>query len=202
LCSACYQELPWLKNACLRCARPLSLPNLICGFCLKKPPLYQQTLALWHYQPPLAQLLVALKFQGKLIYGHILGELLAEVVAQRYPTGLPELIIPVPLHPQRLKERGYNQALELAKPLKKLGIKIAPRVCLRIKATEPQMKLPAKLRKTNLKNAFALAAPITAQHVAIVDDVVTTGHTVAELCKVLRKAGVQRIDVWCCARSG
>lgn len=205
LCRDCYRDLPWLgESVCVRCATSLPAVGLTCGRCLQKPPLYQRIVALWHYQTPLDHLLLALKFKGKLVYAKLLGELLRDAIVSSYAeqSQLPELIIPVPLHKQRLKERGFNQALELARPLKKLGIKIDPFLCQRIRATEPQMNLPAKARHTNVKRAFTMVGKLPVKHVAIVDDVVTTGHTITELCKVLRKAGAERIDVWCCAKSG
>ncbi|HVV69189.1 MAG TPA: ComF family protein [Gammaproteobacteria bacterium] len=203
LCTLCLDELPWIKNACPRCARPLMGENRPCGNCLRAPPLYQILLAPFAYKPPLDHLVLALKFGNQFTYAEILGNLLATVVADYYPQNYrPELIIPVPLHPQRLRERGYNQALEIARPLhKKLHIPLSIHQCQRQIATQPQALIPANERKRNMRQVFSINSPILASHVAIVDDVVTTGTTVGELARVLQKAGAQKIDIWCCART-
>lgn len=115
---------------------------------------------------------------------------------------MPECIIPVPLHRRRLRQRGFNQALEIAKPLaKKLQLPVDFKTCIRTKHTRPQSELSAKKRQQNIKNAFTLKKPITAKHVAIVDDVMTTGNTVTELSALLRNNGVTTIEIWCCARA-
>lgn len=114
----------------------------------------------------------------------------------------PELIIPVPLHTSRYRERGYNQSLEIARTLSsRIAVPVDYRSCIRTHATQPQTELTAKERRRNMKRAFTLAKPVNASHVAILDDVATTGATVNELAKALRKAGVKRIDVWVCARA-
>ena len=176
-------ELPWIKNACPGCARPLSvIAPILCGDCLQAPPIYQTLLAPLEYKPPVDYLVLALKFGHQFAYAQILGDLLTAAVSAYYhQQDLPELIIPVPLHPQRLLERGYNQALEIARPLhKKLHIPLGINQCTRQVATKPQAAIPANERSRNLKQAFTASAAIEATHVAIVDDVVTTGSTVGE----------------------
>jgi ComF family protein len=114
----------------------------------------------------------------------------------------PQVLIPVPLHLTRLRQRGYNQSLELAKVIAKhTGIPIAFQACKRIRNTPPQTSLSGKQRQTNVKGAFEIIkiAPDW-QHIALIDDVMTTGSTVAELARVFREAGVERVDIWCCAR--
>ncbi len=180
------------------------MDQLLCGQCLRYAPSYDTTLALWPYQPPVTRLISALKFKRQLKYANLLGQLLAEYLWQCHLQGycLPEVIIPVPLHVARLRARGFNQSLEIARPIAKaLHIAIDVDSCQRIRATLAQSSLPAKQRKRNMRNAFAIVKAIAVKHVAIIDDVVTTGHTVNELSKQLRKAGVQRIDIWCCARA-
>jgi ComF family protein len=114
----------------------------------------------------------------------------------------PEWIIPVPLHAERLRERGYNQALEIARPIaKKLQIPLQTRYCTRILPTLAQASMTAEERRRNMKNAFAVEELFQARHVAIVDDVLTTGSTVSEFARMLKKSGVARVDVWCCART-
>jgi len=202
LCSPCFEELPWQVHNCVRCGLSLS-ETQICGECAKNPPPYDHTVCLFDYQTPIAQLILSLKFAGKLAYAKLLGELMTARIAQHYQTeNIPELIIPVPLHVQRLKERGYNQALEIARPIaKQLKMALDVTSCVRVLPTLPQAMSQLDTRKQNMKDAFEVKQVLQAKHVAIIDDVVTTGSTVAELASVLKKAGVARVDVWCCART-
>lgn len=206
LCLPCQKALPWLKNACPRCAFPLTETNdkhALCGDCLKNSPQYSRTIALFSYQFPIDHLISGLKFANKLIYCQILGNIMAETITNYYQNKpLPEIIIPIPLHVQRLKERGYNQALELAKPIaKKLQIGLDRYSFIRIKTTKAQALISAKQRKQNIKNAFLPRKTINYKYVAIIDDVVTTGNTVREFSNILIANGIQKIDIWCCART-
>ena len=205
ICSACYETLPWLKKSCVRCAIPLLTTEQTCGHCLQKTPPFDRTHALFLYEPPITQLILELKFTEILINAQILGELLAMNIQKRYSSAdtLPDSIIPVPLHPQRLKERGYNQALEIARPIARLLKRpIDTTACQRVKATTPQTLLPATERRENIKDAFRVTRDLTNQHIVVIDDVITTGCTISEFCKTLKKSGVRKIDVWCCARAG
>jgi ComF family protein len=146
-------------------------------------------------------LITQLKFSNKLIYAKILAELFINHLSYLNEP-LPQCIIPVPLHRSRLRERGFNQALELAKPIaKRLAIPLDFKSCTRVIATKAQSQILASERKKNIKNAFVIKQNFQYQHVAIVDDVMTTGSTVAELSKTLRKHGVKQIDIWCMART-
>ena len=204
LCEACCAELPFIQGGCPRCGLPI-IPHaqpVLCGQCLRKPPAFDRTVALFAYQPPITDLITSLKFHQRLLYGKLLGELLARRLQRVYQAqALPECVIPVPLHTTRIRERGYNQALEIAKPIaRRLGITIDKKCCVRRRATQAQSLMPAKMRLHNVKNAFAVRDSCY-RHVAIVDDVVTTGHTVDELSAQLKRAGVVKIDVWCIART-
>jgi ComF family protein len=207
LCQACENDLPWLQQSCSVCAMPLSVNTteqpLICGQCLQQPPAFSTVTALFHYQPPVDNFITALKFNQQLLYAKLFGELLTTRLQQHYQQQqLPELIMPVPLHPQRLRERGFNQALEIARPIaKQLKLPLAINSCERIRLTVAQSSLPATERQANVKNAFKINSTFKGKHVAIIDDVITTGHTIAELSKTLRKSGVERIDVWSVART-
>lgn len=207
LCLDCEKNLPWLGNqVCIHCALPLYIgTNTICGSCLKKPLPFYKTCILFSYTGPIRKLIAGIKFQQCLLYTNILGNLLAEKLVLFYQKDqLPNLIVPVPLHKKRLRERGFNQAMELARPIqKKLKIPIDYKICQRIRSTAAQSTLPAKQRRTNVKNAFAIQKQknIANQHIALLDDVMTTGHTLTELSRSLYDAGVKRIDVWCCART-
>jgi ComF family protein len=146
-------------------------------------------------------LIQLLKFQGQLAAATLLGNLLQEMLTQR-TAPLPEALLPVPLHPKRLAERGFNQALEIARVVSKpLAIPIIARTVQRHRPTPPQVSLNAKARRSNVRGAFRRQQLIQAKHVAIIDDVITTGSTVTEIAGVLKKAGVEEIEVWALART-
>lgn len=200
LCLACAESLPFNIPACPTCGLPLPYATDIpCGNCQKHPPAYDRSFALFRYEEPVRHLIHSLKFHARYSCARLLGEMLADSLV-----GLedkPQLLIPVPLHRSRYRERGYNQSLEVARTVSnRLHLPLDYHSCIRTHATQAQTELTAKERRRNLKNAFAIAKPMPLEHVAILDDVVTTGATVNELAKVLRKAGVKRIDVWACAR--
>ena len=201
LCQTCIADLPYLRQACKICGQPLNQYHLICGECLENPPVYSCLITPFYYQFPVDFIITAIKFHNKLAYTKPLGLLLAQTIQQRV-ANLPEIIIPIPLHPKRLKERGYNQALEIARPIsRQLGIPIDYQSCIRLKATPPQTGLKTKQRQQNIKNAFHIQRDFSAKHVALLDDVVTTGSTVMELAKLLKAYGIESIQVWCCART-
>jgi ComF family protein len=203
LCLACEKELPYFINGCKICGTKLADEiELICGKCLGEPPPFATTIGLLRYETPVDHLIAGLKFRDKLLYADLLGKMLAERLQKIYTANKPEIIIPVPLHKERLRERGFNQAYELARPIaKKFKIPIDLKSCLRIKHTTAQSLIHADERHRNIKNAFKIIKPVTYKHVAILDDVVTTGSTVRELSMVLCKAGVETIDVWCVAKT-
>jgi len=203
LCSVCEQKLPFLSNYCTRCACPISEEGAICGACLNLPPIALKTTVLFRYHPPIDQLIMSLKFQNNLINAKILGELFGSHLYDKYrKITKPEVIIPMPLHSKRLRERGYNQALELSRPIaKKLSLPIDAFSVIRKKNTLPQAQLSVNERQQNVRKAFCIIKSFNYRHVAIVDDVITTGNTIFELCKFLSDVGVQEIDIWCCAKS-
>lgn len=204
LCAPCKNDLPFMPHACRYCAMPIAEGAEVCGECLKKTPIIDDMFALFSYEAPIAKLITSLKFQQHLTSSRLLGELMAEKLIAHLPKidFVPQCIIPVPLHPRRLLMRGFNQAVELARPIaKQLPLPLEINACLRVKHTAPQTSLPAKQRQRNLKQAFAVNSDFKYQSVAIVDDVFTTGGTVLELAKCLKKTGVQQIAVWCCART-
>jgi Predicted amidophosphoribosyltransferases len=204
LCEGCRHDLPANEFACVMCALPLP-QNIggvtLCGRCQVHPRPFTCAHASFLYAPPLDHLILGFKFNDKLAIGRVLGTLLG-LELRRTLKERPECIIPVPLHPSRLRERGFNQALELAHQVAKiLNIPIDSRSCRRVRATAFQSTLPVKQRRTNIRGAFRVSAPIRARHVAIIDDVITTGETVAEVARVLRRAGVETVEVWSCART-
>lgn len=200
ICAPCHAALPWQTTACRRCAAPLTIGGLECGQCLHRPPPFQAATSALNYRFPVDRLLQHFKFQGQLATGRLLGELLAGQLAGRAEL-LPKLLVPVPLHPARLAERGFNQAAELARPLaRRLGITVGHDLCRRVRDTAHQTRLAAPERRRNLRRAFDVRGPVPA-HLAILDDIITTGSTVTELARVLRRAGATRIEVWSVARA-
>ncbi|WP_448103260.1 ComF family protein [Luteibacter jiangsuensis] len=151
------------------------------------------------YAWPLDVLESRFKFSGSLAAGRVLATCW---LSSGIPPVIPELLVPVPLHTSRLRQRGYNQALELARPLARhLGLPVAHDVLGRARATGAQTELDAAARATNVRAAFAVKRVPAQKHVAIVDDVMTTGATLAECARVLLAAGVERVDVWALART-
>lgn len=210
LCAACQSDLPRLTIACPRCALPLPADlseggeHGECGHCISEPPPQLRTLAPYRYDEPIKHLLHALKFHHKLYLARVLGSLLADVLAEDCARAnfRPDVIIPIPLHPQRLRERGYNQALELARPIAaRLKVPLDFSSCVRTRATPAQTDLPASQRLKNINGAFALRRPLRATRVAIVDDVMTTGATVGEFAALLLDHGVKEVQVWVVARA-
>ena len=202
LCAACGGDLPVNRNACRRCALPLPEGSAAaeCGHCLRKAPSFDRSVALFEYARPVSQLITGLKFHQQLHYGRLLGTLMGQRLLAEGDR--PEVLIPVPLHPLRLRERGYNQALELARPVAQtLGLPLDIQLCLRSRPTLAQTELPATRRRANVRGAFTLSGACRYRHVALIDDVLTTGHTVGEISQLLKRAGVGRVQVWTCARA-
>jgi ComF family protein len=205
ICQDCLNELPILPQSCPRCATPiLANQAMECGICLKDPPSFDATYALYLYQLPITKLIMELKFHEKLINARILGGIMAAQIktAWYYNKPLPDVVIPMPLHPRRLRERGFNQALEIARPIRALThLPIDITSCLRIKSTAPQARLSGEKRGQYMKNAFLIQRDFSGLHVAVLDDVITTGQTIAEFCRALKQKGAFKIDVWCCAKT-
>jgi ComF family protein len=200
LCAACAATLPWLRGACLRCASPLPHADSVCGHCLRHPPPLTEARAAFLYGAPVDRLLPRLKFHRDLAAGRLLAGCMAEAFA-----GLPrpDALIAIPLHPGRLRRRGYDQALELARPLAHaLGVPLLHGALLRKRDTAAQSRLDAPARKRNLRGAFVVPAGVQLPaHVALVDDVMTTGATLHAAATALRRAGAGRVDAWVCARA-
>jgi ComF family protein len=203
LCLGCEGDLPSNDSACEHCAEPWPRERgaaSLCGACLRHPPAFDACVAPFLYAFPVDRMIQGLKYRRQLYYGRILGQLLAQHVARRDTQ--PEIVIPVPLSAARYRERGFNQARELARPIcTSLGLRLRSDLIERRKDTREQAGLDRKERLMNTRNAFALLAPLPARHVAIVDDVVTTGSTVNEVAKLLRHAGAEWIEVWAVARA-
>ncbi|MFC6669647.1 ComF family protein [Marinobacterium aestuariivivens] len=201
LCSACLDDLPRIAPACRRCALPLSAgPDLVCGRCLRKPPPFDSCLAAFAYRFPLSQLIPQIKYQGQAVHLGWLADVMALEIETRQPP-FPQILIPVPLAPPRLHSRGYNQAALLAGRLgRRLELPVDDSSLAKPKDTAHQMELAGSARRRNLRNAFSWKGPAYG-HVALIDDVMTTGTTVSEICRLLKKSGIGRVDIWVLART-
>ncbi|WP_170799549.1 ComF family protein [Stutzerimonas stutzeri] len=206
LCSPCEADLPWLDGRCTVCAVPLPSRGLVCGECLKRPPSYDHVEVPWRFAFPVDALITRFKHQARWPYGRLLGERLAHHLEHAFADGLPrpDLLLPVPLARRRLRQRGFNQAQMLADWLSRpLGIATDARVLDRVLDTLAQQQLDAAARCRNLRQAFAIAtgADVKGRHLALVDDVLTTGATAEALARLLKRAGAERVDVYCLART-
>lgn len=206
ICTECETDLPWLGDQCEVCALPLPQAGSVCGQCLTQPPAFTQVIAPWRYDFPLDSLITRFKHSGNWPFGRLLGELLAQSLQHRFNEGLqrPAALLPVPLTRKRLRERGYNQAAMLAQWLgQSLDIAVDQEALLRTLDAPAQQGLDARARRRNLRQAFCLApeAQVQARHLALVDDVLTTGTTAQTLARLLLDAGAQRVDVYCLART-
>ena len=200
LCTDCAATLPWNASACPTCALPLpAAPATACGACLRHPPPVASARTAFVYGFPVDRLLPQLKFHEVLAAGRLLSQLMGDAFAD---ASRPDAIVPVPLHAARLRRRGYDQALELARPLARtLRIPLRDDLLRRQRATAPQSRLDAAARRRNLRGAFTVrGAGGLPAHVALFDDVMTTGATLHAAALALRRAGVARVDAWACAR--
>lgn len=198
-CAACDRSLPYLDAAhCPRCALP-SPNGEPCGKCLAHPPPFDRTHALFGYRFPLDKLIQRMKYSEQLSLAHAF----AHRLAQRIPrTELPDYLIPMPLHPAKLRARGYNQSLLLARQLARtLKLELLPDTCQRTRDTPPQSTLPWKARAGNVRNAFRCDLDLNGKHIALVDDVLTTGASLGALAEAVRQRGAVEISAWVIART-
>lgn len=204
--------------------------NTLCGECIAHPPAFDQCIAPLRYEFPISTLINRFKHQGRFCNSRVLADLLLDRLSnsqstqsktteleleehnppeenlseQNLPKGNkpPDLIVPVPLHWRRRFIRGFNQSQWLANYLgRQLNINVDNTLLTRTRNTPPQQQLRRKQRQKNLKGAFQVKRPVEGQHIALIDDVVTTGSTVSELARLLKKSGASRVDIWCLART-
>ena len=209
LCAPCRQQFfQTVSTRCSCCALPLATnaPSVVvpvCGACLAAPPAFDATVVAADYQAPLDQLVLQLKFGGKLALAALFGDLLRDALLHLHATEkinpeLPTCLIPVPLSARRLQQRGFNQSLEMARPLARhLGVPVLATTMERVRETRPQSELPVAERRQNIRDAFIVRAAaqslIAGQHVGVVDDVMTTGETLHELASTLKRFGASRV---------
>lgn len=200
LCDFCIQLLPALENACRQCAYPLADPTYpLCGHCIKTPPSFDAATIAYRFEEPLRSIVHQFKYKDGLFLGSLLTELIIKAW-EKNPTH-PQCLIPVPMHPKKLKQRGFNQAVILTRLLsKRLGLPKDLNSCKKIINTPPQALLDSQKRIQNIKDAFSVNK-IPYNHIALVDDLLTTGSTANELAHSLKQFGVERVEIWCCARA-
>jgi ComF family protein len=170
--------------------------STICGSCLSTPPAYDATIVAVDYTPPLDQLVLQLKFSARLPLAPWFADMLRDAVLARPGLPLPDLLCPVPLGASRLVERGFNQALEIARPLAgALGVRLAPRLAVRQLETRAQSGVSPHERADNIRGAFGVEDPdlVAGRHVGLVDDVMTSGHTLDELAATFKRFGAARV---------
>ncbi|HET7359938.1 MAG TPA: ComF family protein [Rhodanobacteraceae bacterium] len=200
LCAACAAELPRNRCCCARCALPLPWPAASCGGCQRRAPPWIAAWAPFRYGWPLDRLESRYKFSGQLAAGRAL----AEQWTRCGPLpARPDAMVAVPLHRARLRQRGYNQSLELARVLaRRWRIPLRRDLLERTRATAAQTDLDARARRRNVRGAFRVPTGVVVPaHVVVLDDVMTTGTTLAECARTLLRAGAGRVDVWALARA-
>ncbi|MGQ9685423.1 MAG: ComF family protein [Thiobacillaceae bacterium] len=199
LCPACLADLPRLPaTRCPQCALPTPTGE-VCGACLKRPPRFDRCRAVYAYVYPADVLVKRLKYASELALAGFLAEQLAQEVA---PHPLPDLILPMPLHPRRLGERGFNQAVELGRRLSaRLGVPMRRDACQRMRDTPAQAGLDLKERRRNLRGAFHCGPDLKGLRVALLDDVMTSGASLDELARAARNAGAIGVEAWVVART-
>jgi ComF family protein len=202
LCAGCMESLPWNRQACPVCALPqTTLVPHRCAACAARAPSFDVAWSAFRYEAPIERAIHGLKYHAKFHFGALLGGIMAIQAAQR-PGALPQLLIPVPLHSTRLRWRGYNQALELARGVHQhAAINVDADAVRRVRATADQIGKTARDRAKNIVGAFVATRDLQGLHVAIIDDVMTTGSTVGEVARICRDAGAALIEVWTVARA-
>ena len=200
LCSACLHSLPRLGPACPVCALPTPSGE-VCGRCLAHPPPFAATLAAFAYAFPVDRLMHAFKYHGRLALAEwAAGAILAERGRRR--AALPDRLVALPLSRERQRERGYNQAYEIARAVaRELRAPLIRHGIRRDRASPPQTALPWSERAKNVRGAFVCELDLTDMTVGVIDDVMTTGASLAELAKTLKAAGATRVENWVVART-
>lgn len=207
-----------VPGICYLCHNPVTGGDIICDGCntdlphcgpngvtcvdrLDNVAAIDQTITPFHYRFPINVLIQDLKYRRKIILAKLLGQELARYLAE-VCTSLPDRLLVVPLHPQRYLSRGFNQSLEIARVVTgQLSIPVDQRLVRRIKNTRSQVELDPGQRRGNVKGAFRITTKPDYECVAIIDDVITTGATVNELARQLKRSGVKRVEAWACARA-
>jgi len=201
-CGGCSSDLPWITAACERCGQPLgaALPEeAFCAACQQRATPFEKAFAPLLYSFPVDSALKALKFNRQVFYAPAFGELIAPLLDNLFPE--VDSLLPVPLHRRRHASRGFNQAIELSRPLEKAsGLPAITNVC-RVRFTPPQTGLQATERRRNMRAAFEVRGSLPFRHPLLIDDVSTTGETCRQLASTVLRAGVERVSVLAVARA-
>lgn len=199
VCKVCRQALPdYCLPHCPRCAIPTP-DGQICGACLQHPPAQIASVAAFSYTFPVDQLVPALKYQHRLAIAPMLGAALAQAVRLR---PAPDCVVPMPMHPARLRQRGFNHATEIAREVARcLNLPMALDLCERVRDTPPQVALAYRQRRGNVRGAFVCRGNVAGKRIALIDDVMTTGTSLDELARTLIQAGALQVEAWVVART-
>ncbi|MRX28623.1 ComF family protein [Kangiella sp. HZ709] len=204
ICQVCLAAIQLSGNCCYQCGISIKSTDgqQKCGECLHHPKPYHRLIASCHYDFPVNQAISRFKFDQQLHLGKALAKALSQLILDTYQDDeLPQLLIPIPLHRKRLAERGFNQSQLIAKTIShNILIPTVVNQLIRVKNTPHQIGLKATQRKQNLKNAFKVKSQLP-RHIALIDDVVTTGSTITEATKQCLKHGAETIDIWCLAKT-
>jgi len=201
VCAACAKELPRLGPACPVCALP-TLDGQVCGRCLAQPPAFAATIAAFSYAFPVDRLMQALKYHGRLALAEWCAVAILTERERHGATALPDRLIALPLSTERQRERGYNQALEIARVVAaRSAVPLLRDGARRVRATPPQAALPWSERAKNVRGAFVCDASLAGLTIAVIDDVMTTGASLAEFAATLKRAGAKRVENWIVART-
>jgi ComF family protein len=196
LCGPCRSQYTQQRRRCVQCANPLAEhePVTRCGACIKATPRYDATVAAVDYAPPFDALALQLKFGAQLALAPMCAQLLRDAMLATPGLALPDVLCPVPLGPRRLAWRGFNQALEMARPLAgALGVPLQARLLARPRDTPAQSTITPVARKLNVRRAFVVEGDVDGKHVGVVDDVMTSGNTLHEVARMLKRAGAVRV---------
>ena len=198
ICRRCQPLLPWQEFGCEICGAELFEMG-VCGACLGRTPHYDRAIIPCKYRAPVAGFIQALKYHRQLQYANCLGAMICRRI-WKTQSPLPEVLIPVPLHRTRLRQRGFNQAFVIAQAVRReFGLEINYKLLKRVKNTRAQTGLSARARRDNVRGAFQAVGAANYAHAALVDDVVTTGHTANAAARALKVAGVKTVSIWAAA---
>lgn len=202
LCPGCESALPWIAKPCRGCALPLPDDGAdLCGHCLVTAPVFAWAWAAFRLAPPVQSLIHDLKYTADLGVASMLGKLAADRLSKR-SRPMPNALVPVPLHTARLRIRGYNQALELARAFASIfALPVIHDAVERVRATPDQIGQSAAQRRQNLRGAFRARRSLAGMRVALLDDVMTTGATLSELARACHDAGAKSVEAWAIARA-
>ena len=207
VCHYCLESCLLIEHPCTRCGTPILAGNLsTCAQCQTTPPPYHQSHCAFLYSYPVDHIIHRVKYRNQINLIPPITRPLTKILQERYQQqSWPQAIIPIPLHKKRLQERGYDQALLIAKALRRqlrnVDINLDSKLIKQVKPTRPQQGLKARERRKNIRGAFHITKAPAYQHVALLDDVVTTGATVSEVAKLLTREGVKCVDIWSLART-